>query len=213
MPIEPTETPAYDTVLDVGEEQIARTYAEAVLDAAATAGVEVEVVSDLRSIRDEILNQHPAFGDAIRSAFLSHEERVGLLDRVLGGRVNPVTLNTLKVLSAHGRTAILRTVIRQTEKLHEHRTNRVRVSVTSADPLPDDVVDEVRAVTRAKLGAEPIVEVRVDPALVAGLEIRVGDTVYDGSLRTVLDRARRAMVNQTVERIERAPERFLNNDN
>lgn len=201
--------PQRESVLDVTEEKIARTYATAILDAAAQAGVEREVVDDLCAVADEVLGAHPQFAEALRSAFVSHEERTAMLARVLGGRVNPLTLNAINVVSAHNRGGILRSIARQAERLHEVRTDRVRVTVTSADPLPQDLVDEVAGVARRMLGAEPIVSLRVDPELIGGLEVRIGDTVYDGSLRTAFSRSRQAMISKTIEMIEKNPESFL----
>ncbi|MCB1013476.1 MAG: F0F1 ATP synthase subunit delta, partial [Microthrixaceae bacterium] len=44
---------------------------------------------------------------------------------------------------------------------------------------------------------------------IAGLEVRVGDTVYDGSLRTSLAKAKQSILNHTIEQIERNPQNFL----
>ncbi len=207
MPIDPQKLPHHDTVLDVTGEQIARTYAEALLGAAA--GSERETVGELQAIVTEVLNPHPEFIEPLRSAFLSHEERVALIDRVFGGRVSDIVLNFLKVLSNHNRLGILRSVAVQATRLWEESNGNVRVRVFSAEPLDDGLIGEIDAMLRAKTGKEPILSVSIDPDLIAGVQIHVGDRVYDGSLKTCLAKARQSIVNQTIERIEQSPEHFL----
>jgi F-type H+-transporting ATPase subunit delta len=207
MPIDPRNLPHHDTVLDVTGEQIARTYADALLGAAV--GNEREVVGQLQGIVTDVLDPHPEFIEPLRSAFLSHEERVDLIDRVFGGRVSDVTLNFLKVLSKHNRLGILRSVAVQATRLWEESNDNVRVRVFSAEPLDEGLIGEIDAMLRAKTGKEPILSVSVDPDLIAGVQIHVGDRVYDGSLKTCLEKARQAIISHTIERIEQSPEHFL----
>jgi hypothetical protein len=49
----------------------------------------------------------------------------------------------------------------------------------------------------------------VDPSLIAGIVVRVGDRVYDGSVYTQLEHARQSMIDRATEQIETAPDRFL----
>jgi hypothetical protein len=59
------------------------------------------------------------------------------------------------------------------------------------------------------IGKQLNLNILVDPSLVAGIVVRVGDRVYDGSVRTQLEHTRHAMVERAVEQIETRPERFL----
>ncbi|TWT75966.1 ATP synthase subunit delta, sodium ion specific [Posidoniimonas polymericola] len=207
MPIDPQNLPNHDTVLDVTEEQIGKTYAKAVLGAAA--GNEWTVVEELQAIVDEILNPHPGFIEPLRSAFVSHEERGQILDRVFGGKVSDTVLHFLKVLSAHNRLGILRTIVRETVRLYQDRNNNVRVRVVSAEPLDDALLGDITNALRSQTGQEPIMTTEVDPDLIAGMQVHVGDTVYDSSLRTAFAKARRAIVNSTIQQIEQNPQQFF----
>lgn len=195
-----------ESVIDVTEEQIARTYALGFLGA---AGSETEsLVSDLVAIRDEVLVAHSKFGEMLGSAFLDHDQRVSILDRVLGGRVPSTVLSFLKVLSQHERIGILNTVIKQVETIFNQENNRVDVLVRLAHETEPHVLAEIEQTVRTKMGVEPILRVEIDPELVGGFEMRVGDTVYDGSVRTAFKKAHQTIVNQTIEAIETQPERF-----
>ena len=126
-----------------------------------------------------------------------------MLDRVFGRPASPVVLNFLKVLSRHGRLGLLRPIARLVE---EARRASAAASPTSrsASPAswPTDIRTEIHDRIAASLGTEPVLHVSVDPDLIAGIWVRVGDRVYDGSVRTQLEHARRAMIDRATEMIE-----------
>ena len=62
---------------------------------------------------------------------------------------------------------------------------------------------------KAGLKTEPVLRVSIDPSLIAGLVIRVGDRVFDGSVANQFELARRAMIARAIERIETKPETFV----
>lgn len=217
MATEVSQSRGHETVLDVGAEQVARVYAKGILEAARQAesaggppaGQSVE---DLEAVVGEILDKHPDFAEATRSAFLSHEDRVGLIDRVLGGRVTPVAINTLKVLSSHQRLEILREVTRQARNLFDRDNGRVHVRVTTAQPLTQDLLDELANTLRVKLGVEPVLDPETDEEMIAGIKVRVRDTVYDGSLQTIFAKAKQSIIEHAIERIEHDPTHFLSDE-
>jgi F-type H+-transporting ATPase subunit delta len=65
--------------------------------------------------------------------------------------------------------------------------------VTSAVPLPDDQREQLRQELRAKYNKEPVLTTQVNPALLGGVVIRVGDWIYDASVRTRLETLRKQL--------------------
>lgn len=197
-----------DAVLNVVEEQIARTYAQGFLGAVGDASAKEGMVAELVAIRDEVIKPYPRIIETLTSAFLDNNERVAIIDRVFGGKVSSVVINLIKVLSQHGRIGILRTVISQTEKIHNESSNRVDVIVRLAHAADSGLLQQIEETIRQKVGIEPILQVEIVPELVGGLEVQVGDTVFDGSVRTAFAKAHKKIVAQTIEAIETQPERF-----
>lgn len=209
MPLEPITEPLQPTVLDVTEEQVARVYAKGFLGAVEQSGNVEGLIEELESIVTQVLDRHPRFEKSFAPAFMSPEDRMGLLDRVFGSRVARPALNLLKVLSAHGRLASLRSVVRQVRLLFNKKIGRIDVDVRAAMPLEDDVYNALRDALHRQLGIQPIMKVAVDPEVLGGVVIKVGDTVYDGSIRTMFEKARRSMVDRAVETIEMKPHVFV----
>ncbi|TWT93440.1 ATP synthase subunit delta [Botrimarina colliarenosi] len=198
--------PKHETVMDVTAERIARTYAQGFLGAAGEN--DKTAVEDLEAVATEVFAKYPDFAEAMRSAFVDDEVRVGMLDRVLGSRVDPVVVTLLKVMADHRRMNLVGEVARQARKLYETSNNRAPVLIRLAHAVDDALIAEIEQTIRQQTGLEPITSVEIDPELVGGLEVRVGDTVFDGSVRTAFAKAHKMIVNQTVAAIESQPERF-----
>lgn len=209
MAIDPNAVPRHETVMDVTAEQIARTYAEAFLGAVAQDPQQGEWVEQLESIDKDAIRPHPQFAEAIRSAFVSQEDRIAMLERVFGGRVGDPVLNLLRVLSKHNRAMLIGAVARHVRKLYDEGLGRRLVEITVADELSPALLEEIVGGVRSRFGFEPVVSVMVDPSLVAGIVLRVGDTVYDGSVSNAFRKAKHAIVHQVIQRIEDDPKHFL----
>jgi F-type H+-transporting ATPase subunit delta len=141
---------------------------------------------------------------------ISHDEIAGVLDRVLGGRASPLLLNFLKVLSRHRRLDCLRQIHRRLHALYDVLQNRVRVRLTTAAPLSTELASRIRIALRGKLEGEPVLELAVDPKLIGGAVLRLGDTVYDSSIANQLQILRQQMMDRSAHEIQSRRNRFRN---
>jgi len=141
---------------------------------------------------------------------ISREEIAAVLDRVLGGRISPLMLNFLKVLSRHGRLDCLRVIHRRAHALYDILQNRVRVRLTTAAPLSTELASRIRIALRGKLEGEPVLELQSDPKLIGGAVLRLGDTVYDGSIANQLQILRQQMMDRSAHEIQSRRNRFRN---
>src|SRR5262249_48332458 len=107
------------------------------------------------------------------------------------------------VLASHQRSYIMRPIHQEFQKLYNKARNRVPVRVVSAAPLPDAQKKTVAARMKNVLGGEPVLQIEVDPNLIGGLVVQVGDVVYDGSLSANLARLREQLINRSVHEIQR----------
>jgi F-type H+-transporting ATPase subunit delta len=199
----------HETVMDVTEEQIARVYAQAFLGATEKSANADGMVEELWSIASDVLGRFPKLEQTLRSSLVSQEQKEQLLGRIFGGKASTEVLNFLKVLSRHGRLGIVRQAARLVTKLHAERRGMTDVEVRVAAPLDESMLSEIKDRLRKSLNREPVLSVSVDPALIAGIVIRVGDRVFDGSVSSQLERTRAAMIHRATEQIDTQPERFF----
>lgn len=198
-----------ETVFDVDVEQLARVYAQAALDAAGDSAAQDALMGELQAILADVLDEFPRLEQIFSSALISEEEKAGVLDRVFGARLSTTALSFLKVLSKHGRLGMLRAVVRSAAELWEHRSGREPIELQLAQELEQSLQQEIIESLRNSLGVEPVVTTRINPDLIAGFVVRIGDKVYDASARSSLERARQAMVANAVDAIQRVPEKFM----
>jgi F-type H+-transporting ATPase subunit delta len=193
---------------DVGVEHIAEVYAQAILDAAEGAGQTEALVEEFDSFLADVLDREPKFEAVICSTMISHDEVSGALDRVLAGRASPLFLNFLKVLSRHGRLECLRAVHRHLHALYDALQNRVRVRLTTAEPISTELASRIRIALRGKLQREPVLELAVDPKLIGGAVLRLGDTLYDSSIANQLQNLLQQMTDRSAHEIQSRRNRF-----
>jgi F-type H+-transporting ATPase subunit delta len=203
------EKPKHETVLDVTGDEVARGYAVAYWNVAAKSSSVGQMVDELSSFVTEVLDKFPRLDESLRSAIVRKEQKAEMLDRVFSQRLSPQLLALLQVMSRHGRLGLVRSAARILRKLYADEQGMLDVDVRVASPLAESLRNEIQAKLRTTLGKEPVLNVKVDPSLIAGMVIRVGDRVYDGSVNTQFNLARKAMIERAIDLIETHPEKFL----
>ncbi len=186
------ESAQYETVLDIGAEQLGKTYARAILGAAASQNAADVVLNQLRQIVDEFLVGSPSLAAALASPRVSAEEKTRIIDRLFGSTAHPILLRTMKVMAGRSRLGYLRAVSRAADLLHDEAAGRVAAEVRTAVALSEELRNEVAQRLSQSLGKEVRINETVDPSLVGGMVIRVGDTVYDSSVASRISKIGRA---------------------
>jgi F-type H+-transporting ATPase subunit delta len=188
---------------------VAKVYAEAFLKAARsdTSGVEGSL-EEFRSFIDEVLGKFPDFARILTSSVIGRDEKLEIIERSLAGRGSELFVNFLRVLARHDRLDLLPLICETSEKQHELSTGRRRVQLTTAIPLNDNLQNRIAEQIQQRLGFIPILEPRVDPSILGGLIVRVGDSVYDTSVRTRLKQLRDRLRQRTLHEIQSGRDRF-----
>ncbi|HEY5316094.1 MAG TPA: ATP synthase F1 subunit delta [Pirellulales bacterium] len=197
-----------DSYADIGAAGVAIIYARALLGAAGAVNQTAAVLDELDSLVADVLDKLPQLDAVLSSALVSAEEKGRLLDRAFKDQASAVLLNLLHVVAAHGRLNILRQIARQARRLYSEMQGRVRVEVRTAAPLDEQLSGRIAEQLKQMLGAQPELKQVVDPGMIGGLVLRVGDTVLDGSVATRLARVREQMINRSVHEIQRRRDRL-----
>ena len=194
---------------DVTVEKLARVYAKAALDPAEVKGTAENMVEELGELATAVLDRFPQLETLLSTELISPDEKQKILERTFSGRMTESSLGLLQVLARHDRLVILREVIQSVQSQWEQRSGRVRVEVQFAVEPDPSLQQEVVTALKALLQADPILTTTLNPDLVAGFVVRVGDMVYDGSARTNLERVRKSMVARARESIHQQPGQFV----
>lgn len=128
---------------------------------------------------------------ALSSPALSPEAKSGILSDLLSGQVAPATLDVLSFVTAHLRGRRLDQAVDQMVDLAAQRRGKLVATVRVARPLEGDQEHRL-AEALVRIYQQPVsVNVEIDPALVGGITVQVGDEVFDGSISARIDNARR----------------------
>jgi F-type H+-transporting ATPase subunit delta len=186
----------WDSVMNVDAMRIGRVYAESLMRNAAAQNQEQELLDELTALVEQVFRAQPRLEQLFKSGAMSREKKTALIRTVFAGRCSDLLLKFLIVLNNHDRLGMLRAVVAEYRDLLDQKLNRVRVQVRSAVTLTQEEQDRLRDTLRQRLQREPLLESQVEPALLGGLVVRVGDHLWDGSLRARLQ----AIRNQLIER-------------
>ena len=196
-----TEEVQQSTVFDSGLQHLGSVYAKALMGAAAKSGDADQVLEQLEGIVTDVLGKVPNMETMLGSPRVSVEAKVSMIEKSFAGKVSPTLLNFLKVLAERGRLECLRAVNASARRIYNDQTGRVEVLIKTAEPLADDLRDAVAAKLSEVLKAEVDVSTEVDAELIGGIVVRVGDTLFDGSVAQQLVRLREEAVQRVAEQL------------
>lgn len=185
------------TVFDSEEQHVGQVYAKALLQAAMSSNKVDVVVEELESFVDDVLSKNAAIDFFLSNPKQSVESKMGLLDRVFAGKMDSTLLNFLKVLCRRQRIQFVRGVARAAAELRDEIAGRVKVLVTTSAPLDSSIESALATKLKQTLNKEVRLVKKVDPTIIGGLVVRVGDTVFDGSVDGQLRVLRRELTAKT----------------
>ena len=170
----------------------ARRYAEAAFEVATRDGTLERWRTDLDLAASLAGDQRSL--DVLANPAIPIERRGKALDDLLGDRVSGQTANLIRLLLRRGRIEDLPRVAAEYRRLDDARQGITHATATSASELTQDEIRELTARLEQSTGGRIALDVEVDPSLLGGLVVRVGDRLIDGSVRGRLERLRNQLI-------------------
>ena len=187
---EPDPPAAQPTVLDATglQARAARVYAEAL---EKSAGPEADALADeLESVVTVAIAGRPEVTRFLGSAAVHRDAKLPVLAAAFEGHTSETFRKFVGVLNANRRLDLLPAIASEYRKLRDKSAGRVRVNVTAATALDEQHKRKLDATLKQIIKGTPVVTVSVDPDILGGLVVQVGDTLYDTSVRTRLNNLR-----------------------
>lgn len=121
------------------------------------------------------------------------DKKMAILKSLLEG-VNPLALNLAGLLMARGRLGIANDMVNEYERLVDAHYGIAHAEVATAIPLDENSQQRLSQELGQALGKKVTVKAKVDPVLIGGMIVRIGDKVIDGSLKARLENLHRGLV-------------------
>jgi F-type H+-transporting ATPase subunit delta len=172
---------------DHGSAQIADSYAKTLLELTEGAGTTGDVVEEFREFV-EFMQRDSDMAVFLTSRAIDTERRAAVMEKHFRGRMNDLLLNTLQVINRRGRGELIPLIYERYRLAVEDVRNEIDVHVTSAVPLNDALRQQLAEAAGRLAGKTPRLVEQVDPAIIGGLVVRVGDEKLDNSVARRLAR-------------------------
>ncbi len=174
------------------DRKVAARYAGALLSSAKSGGVLEGVAESYAGLLD-VVASNASLAVFMDSPQVPVKEKKELLKTVLGEKVEPVFMNFLSLLIDKNRIENLQDIGEEFADLVEEDLGLMRAHVITAVPLADDLASAIEAKLAGMTGKKIILEKEIDPAVIGGVCVTMGDNVLDGTVRTNLDQLRKTL--------------------
>lgn len=170
----------------MSQRTVARRYATALYEEAEATGVLEAVDDDVLMLR-ETLASNDELARVFTSPVIPQEKKDAILQALLDDRIEGLLVRFLRLLVQKDREAMTKAILDQYQTLRDEQRGIVDAYVTVAQPLAEEDREAITEVLEDKMDVSIRLHVTENPDLIGGLVIRIGDHVFDGSVRNKLN--------------------------
>lgn len=171
---------------------VARRYARALYEESEQQSMTDAVDADVEFIRAS-LDGSRELVSFFESPVISREKKAAIVEKLFGGQISDLTLQFLALLIGKQRESILSDVLAAYQEMRDEHLNIVEARVRVADEMNESEQNDLSIALSRMTGKKIRLQVSRDEDLIGGVVIRIGDTVYDGSVQHQLERLRHRM--------------------
>ncbi|HZM38354.1 MAG TPA: ATP synthase F1 subunit delta [Acidimicrobiales bacterium] len=167
-------------------------YADALFNVARAEGTLRDVEEDLFRF-SQTLQGSDELREALTDPAIPAARRQQIVEDLLGGRASSTTVALVSMVVGTGRARELPAIIHELVEMIAAEANKAVAEVRTAVALNQDQQDRLAKALGEATGRQVTLKVVIDPSVLGGVVAQVGDTVIDGSVRTKLERLRKAL--------------------
>jgi F-type H+-transporting ATPase subunit delta len=191
---------------DVSAERVARVYAEALLQ---SAGNEADSVGDeLVELIQVACKKEPNLYPFLASGTIATKTKSEFFEKYFRGKSSDALVNFLQIVNAHGRLDIIHAIAASYRTLLNEKKKRVPAFVKSAVALDEPQRQALKKQLNDLFHVEPLLEEQVDPELLGGFIVRVGDWQFDGTVKARLNKLKNQLLERSTHEIQGRRDRF-----
>ncbi len=167
-----------------------RRYAKSLLDLAIERNALEQVKNDMGFIL-EVIESSRDLRVLLNSPIVNGDKKKAILEEILGQSVSELTYGFIRIILTKGREAELLGIAHGFQNLYRVHMGIEEAVITSAHELSDAQKEDIRTKLKGVTGSSIEIKEIIDPSIIGGIKIRVGDKQYNGSIAYQLDQLKR----------------------
>ena len=172
----------------MSQNKAAARYAKSIIDLSQENNA-LEVVKGDMDLISKVIDSHPELEAILKNPIVPTDKKGGILKDLFLGKVSAITSSFLQLMVSKGRSAILFYAAKEVVKQYNELKGIVTAEVSSAIALTAESRAQIISIVKKELGAnEVIVEEKVNPNLIGGFVLKVGDKQFDASIANGLNK-------------------------
>lgn len=179
---------------------IARRYAYAIFEIASEKNRAEKFAQDLKTIINQIDN-NPAIKKFIYGRLVPAKAKKEFISKIAPREIDQMVLNFIYLVMDKSREQYLTGIVDAFDQLAAEEKRIVPAQVQTAIPLTEGQIDQLEKQLSKKIGQSVKAKITVEPSLIGGMAVRIGDIVYDGSIVKKLDMLKEHLQKGTVSKI------------
>jgi len=179
----------------IGLHGIHARYANATYVAASKASLLDTVEQELAGVKLTATNS-PAFQSFLENPLIAREQKEAMVSDMFKGKVTDITLNLMLTLAGNARLAEASKISDTYSQLMKAKRGEVEATIISAEPLTKGQMDTVASAMKSQVGKDKkvVLSAEVDPTIIGGLQVQIGDQFLDLSVGSKIDSISRMAV-------------------
>ena len=171
----------------------ARVYAKALFDIGMETGAVGQIYDELHAVHDALTGLDADLRTFFNLPQFRRDDKKRIINLAFEGKVGRPVLGLLNVLVEKRREPLLDNVVEEFDRYRDQHEGRVRARVVSARKLDDDLLEALRTALEQRTKKSIDLTETVDPEVLGGLRVNIGDRVLDGTVRRSLQDMRRSL--------------------
>lgn len=171
------------------ESSVAFRYAKSLIDLAKEKGLTEEVHKDMQFFR-QTLAQNRQLLLMFKNPIVRKDKKYAVLKAIFANRLNPMTMAIFEIITRKHRESIIDGIADEFIRLYNDMKGIQKAQVVTTVPLTEDLRKQFNHIVAKSTGKTVQLEEKIDPKLIGGYILRIGDTQVDASIRNQLNTIR-----------------------
>jgi len=180
--------------------RIASRYAKSILDIAKERGQLDTILTDMQVIEKAMESRDLVL--LLKSPVVKTDKKNKILTAIFDGKLSELTMEFFKIVTRKGREMYIPEIAAQYMKQYQQLKHISSISLTTAEALDPAIIDAIENKLLASQATEDKIEIEshVDPEIIGGFIIEIGDKLYDDSVKGKLEKLKKAFTKNDYEK-------------